>query len=109
MCYKVFENRLLKNKIYDHGLSPLFMQSPYSKFILAIKMLIFDRFSKHLQALLRQIEIQMLNKNILPTQSKFLAKKTLSEVSFYTIGSVHRSMDLGSVHRSLAFATKKDF
>ena len=37
---------LHKTKIYDHGLSPLIMQNPYSKFILAIKTLIFDRFSK---------------------------------------------------------------
>ena len=40
------------------------MQNPYSKFILAIKTLIFDRFSKFLQALLQQIGTKMLNKNI---------------------------------------------
>ena len=47
----------LKMKIYDHGLLPLLMQNPYSKFILVIKMLPVDRFSKTLQPLLRQIEI----------------------------------------------------
>ena len=44
-------------KIYDHGLPPLLMQNPYSKFILAIKTLSVDRFSKFLQVLLQQIEI----------------------------------------------------
>ena len=34
-------------KIYDHGLSPLLMQNPYSKFILAIKTLPLDRFLKN--------------------------------------------------------------
>ena len=34
-----------KTKIYYHGLSPLLMQNPYSKFILDIKTLVFDRFS----------------------------------------------------------------
>ena len=42
------------------------MQNPYSKLILAIKTLIFDKFSKTLQALLRQIEIQMLNRKYFP-------------------------------------------
>ena len=47
---------LQKMKIYEHGLPPLLMQNPCSKFILAIKMLSVDRFSKLLQVLLRQIE-----------------------------------------------------
>ena len=34
-----------KKKIYDHGLSPLLIQNPYSKFSLAEKMLFDDRFS----------------------------------------------------------------
>ena len=42
------------------------MQNPYSKFILAIKTLISDRFSKLLQVLLQQIEIQMLNRKYFP-------------------------------------------
>ena len=34
----MFKSRKLhKRKIYDDGLSPLLMQNPYSKFILAIK------------------------------------------------------------------------
>ena len=54
----VFKSRMLHNmKIYDHVLSPLLMQNPYSKFILAINTLTVDRFSKCLQVLLRQIEI----------------------------------------------------
>ena len=53
---------IAKTKIYNHDLPPLLMQNSYSKFIFAIKTLIFDRFSKFLQALLRQIETQMLNK-----------------------------------------------
>ena len=57
----VFKSKLLhKTKIYDHGLSPLLMQNPYSKFILFIKTSFFDRFSKLLQVLLRQIKIQIL-------------------------------------------------
>ena len=42
------------------------MQNPYSKLILAIKTLIFDRFQKNLQVLLRQIKIQMLNRKYFP-------------------------------------------
>ena len=37
---------LHKIKIYDHGLSPLLMQNPYSKIILVLKTLSIDRFSK---------------------------------------------------------------
>ena len=62
----MFKSKLLqKTKIYNHDfdLPPLLMQNTYTKFILAIKTLIFDRFSKVLQALLRQIETQMPNKN----------------------------------------------
>ena len=84
----MFKSKLLqKTNIYNHGLPPLLMQNPYSKFILAIKTLIFDRFSKLLQALLRQIETQMLNKKYFscPQQLKILTKKSLSEGSFYTI------------------------
>ena len=55
-----------ETKIYDNVLSPLPMQNPYSKFILAIKTLILDRFSKNLQVLLRQIEIQMLSRKYFP-------------------------------------------
>ena len=57
---------LHKTKMYGHGLSTLLMQNPYSKFILAIKTLIFDRFSNILLILLRQIEIQMLNRKYFP-------------------------------------------
>ena len=59
----------------------------YSKFILAIKTFVFDRFSKFLQALLRQIKIQLLNRKHFPVsqQSKILAKNSLSKVSFCTI------------------------
>ena len=35
-----------KMKIYGHGLPPLLIQNPYSKFILAIKTLSVDRFSE---------------------------------------------------------------
>ena len=67
----MFKSKLLqRTKIYNHGLPPMLMQNPYSKFILAIKTLIFDRFSKFLQALLRQIETQMLNKNIFPARQQ---------------------------------------
>ena len=52
-------------KIYDHGLYPLLLQNPYSKYILAIKKLSVDRFSKSLQVLLRQIEIYMLTRKYL--------------------------------------------
>ena len=38
------------------------MQNPYPKSILDIKTLFFDRFSIFLQILLRQIEIQLLNR-----------------------------------------------
>ena len=73
-----------KTKNYYHGLSPLLMQNPYSKFILDIKTLVFDRFSKNLQVFLRQIEIQLLNIKHFPAsqQPKILAKNSLSEVSF---------------------------
>ena len=37
---------LQKMKIYEHGLPPLLMQNPYSKFILAIKTLSDDRIFK---------------------------------------------------------------
>ena len=75
-------------KIYSHGLSPLLMQNPYSKFILAIKAFIFFyRFSQFLQALLRQIEIQMLNINYFPCLPavKNSRQKSSSEVGFYTL------------------------
>ena len=63
----MFKSKLLhKTKICSHGLSHLLIQNPYSKFILAIKTLIFDRFSKLLHVLLRQNEIQMLNRKYLP-------------------------------------------
>ena len=42
-------------KVYDHGLSPLPMKSPYSKLILDIKSLFVNRFSKFLLHILRQI------------------------------------------------------
>ena len=62
------------------------MQNPYSKFIFALKTLIFDRFSKFLQALLRQIETQMLNKKHFscPPAIGNYRQKSLSEGSFYT-------------------------
>ena len=42
-------------KVYDHGLSPLSMQNPFSKLILGIKSLFVNRFSKCLLYILRQI------------------------------------------------------
>ena len=57
---------IAKTKINNHDLPPLLMQNPYSKFIFAIKTLIFDRLTNILQALLRQIETQMLNKKHFP-------------------------------------------
>ena len=45
---------------HDHRLSPLPMQNPYAKFILAIKTLFVHRFSKILQVLLGQTEIKIL-------------------------------------------------
>ena len=56
-------------KIYYHGLSPLLMQNPYSKFIFDIKTLVFDRFSKFLQVLFQQIEIKLLNRKHFPCLS----------------------------------------
>ena len=44
----------------DHRLSPLTMQNPYAKFILAIKTLFVHRFSKFLQVLLGQTTIKLL-------------------------------------------------
>ena len=41
-------------KVYDHGLSPLPMQNPYSKLFLSIKILIIIRFPKCLLHILRQ-------------------------------------------------------
>ena len=43
-------------KVYDHGLSLLPMQNPYSKLILGIKSLFVNRFSKLLLHILRQIQ-----------------------------------------------------
>ena len=63
-------------KIYDHGLPPLLMQNPYSKFLLAIKTLSVDRFLKFLQVLMRQIEIWMQTRNTFDAlqQKKILLK-----------------------------------
>ena len=47
-------------KVYDHGLSPLQMQTPYSKSVLGIKSLFVIRFSKFLLHMLRQIKCQIL-------------------------------------------------
>ena len=55
------------SKKYCHGLCPLLMQNPYSKFILAIATLSVVRFSKFLQVLLRQIKI-----HVLPSDSQTL-------------------------------------
>ena len=76
-----------KTSIYDHGLTPL----QNSIFILATKTLLFDRFSKFLQVLLRQTEVQteaqILNRKYFHAfqQSNILANNLLSEVSFYTL------------------------
>ena len=58
--HRVQEKIDASNENYDHGLSPLLMHNPNSKFIMAIKILSFDRFSNFLQIQLRQIEIYML-------------------------------------------------
>ena len=42
-------------KVYDHGLSPLPMQNPYSKLLLDKNALFVKRFSKFLLHILRQI------------------------------------------------------
>ena len=44
-----------RTEVYDHGLSPLPMQNPYSELILGIKSLFVYRFSKSLLQILRQI------------------------------------------------------
>ena len=54
--HRVQVKNVAENEIYDHGLPPLPMQNPYSKFILAIKTLSVGRFSNFWQVLLRQIE-----------------------------------------------------
>ena len=46
-------------QFHDHR-SPLPMQNPYAKFILAIKTLFVRRFSKYLQVLLGQTKIKIL-------------------------------------------------
>ena len=43
-------------KVYDNGLSPLSMQTPYSKLILGIKSLLFKEFPKFLLHILQQIQ-----------------------------------------------------
>ena len=54
----MFKSRIVyKMKIYVHGLSPLLMPNPCSKFVLALKILSVDQFSNILLLLLRQIEI----------------------------------------------------
>ena len=57
------------------------------KIPLAIKTLSVDRFSKHLQVLLRQIDTYMLTKNILHAlhQSKIISENSVSDVRFYTL------------------------
>ena len=82
------QNYCIKRKFIFYGLSPLLMQNPYSKYILVIKTLIFDRFTKFLQVLLRQIEIKMLNRKHIPSlpAGKYSRQNSLSEVCFYTLG-----------------------
>ena len=65
------------------------MQNPYKKFILAIKTLVFDRFSKILQVLLRQIEIQLQNRKHVPSPPGVENSRhnSLSAVSFCTLKS----------------------
>ena len=87
----MFKSKLLpKTKIYDHGLFPLLMKTHYSKFILAIKTLIFDGFSKKLQVLLRQIELQMLNRKYFTCfpAVKNYHQKFIIRGQFYTLGRV---------------------
>ena len=64
----MFNSKLLhKTKIYDNGLSPLLIFTSLFKIHFGRKTFIFDRFfSKKLQVLLRQIEIQMLNSKYFP-------------------------------------------
>ena len=45
---------LPESKVYDHGLSPLTMQNPYSKLFLGIKSVFVNLFSKILLHILQQ-------------------------------------------------------
>ena len=84
----MFKSKILhKIKIYDHELSPLLMQNPYSKFILAIKTLIFDRFKKKMQVVLRQIEIQIKNRKDFPCLPaiKNSRQKFIIRMSMFTL------------------------
>ena len=52
--------KIVKYSFYDHGVSPLPKQNPYSKFILSIKTLSADQYLKLLQVLLGQTKIKIL-------------------------------------------------
>ena len=76
--YKIDQVKFFeKYHFHDHGLSPLPMQNPYSKFILAIKTLSADRFSNFLQVLLGQT---MIKKRKLSSEASFL---NFSEKIYY--------------------------
>ena len=75
-------SKISKNtQFHDHGLSPLPMQIPYSKFILAIKTLSVNRLSKFLQVLLGQTKNTLLTWKYLsyhPLHKNVLRKTIIS-------------------------------
>ena len=77
------------------------MQNPYSKLNLAIKTLIFDRFSNSLQVLLRQIE--MLNRKYFPCLLgvKNSRQKCIIRGQFTISSGLHRTIII-----SFSFCTK---
>ena len=63
----------------------MLLQNPYSKFVLVLKALSVDRFSKFLQVILRPIEIYSVDADkkilYLPTNSKKISPKIKNQTN----------------------------
>ena len=88
----MFKSKLLhKTIIYDNELSPLLMQNPYSKFILAIKTLILTDFQNNCRSCCNKLRYRCcIYFPCLPAVKSF-RKSSLSEVSFYTLDNGYSS------------------
>ena len=69
-------------EVYDHGLSPLPMQNPYSKLILVIKSLFVNRLSKFLLHVTTNLVLNIVRKIfcLSPNKLYIIPENSLSKV-----------------------------
>ena len=84
--HRVQVKNVAEMKNYNHGLPPLLMQNPYSKFILAIKRLSVDRFFKIFAGPIATNRDLDADKKILflPSNSKKFSPKNKNLTSDFT-------------------------